>query len=169
MKKLLLIIIVLLVTASVSAQFRQKGSGVTLDASLLNVAEMTITSNFILNPNFSLGIGTGVSYFAQRIEYFMNSQGEDDSFRYGGHFVPIYIEAKWYMLQTKITPYLQLRVGSDYSINNPAFGYYLSPSVGVHFGRFLVGASYNFQQFWPSGKDFNYYLGAWHFRLGWQF
>lgn len=71
--------------------------------------------------------------------------------------VPVYAEARGFLLAKKITPYYGLKVGYAFALRNEAEwltdaqgGFGFSPEVGVRFGgravSFFIGAEYKWQQ-----------------------
>lgn len=100
-------------------------------------------SGYQINRLIGLGLGFGIDNyevsFAKRV-------------------VPLYLEARGYLLKKNISPYYSMNMGwgfplkqDNFGVNETAGGMYINPSIGVRFGgkktsNFILDAGYKYQR-----------------------
>lgn len=117
--------------------------------------ETGLYNTFSIFLNFSQSGGIGVHYsighkFSRLLGVGIGTGIESHDLNRVRDIIPLYVEARGYFFQKKITPYYALKIGYGFALNsipNGVFdtkgGFHFSPELGVRFG----------------GKSVNYYLG----------
>ena len=85
--------------------------------------EMTMSHGYQVVPWFYVGLGVGIHYW------------EDMDF---GN-IPLFADFRADFLESSVTPFLDLKIGYAFGLNDNDNGFYCNPSVGV---RFAVSSSY---------------------------
>ena len=106
-----------------------------LNVSILGGAGISHVMGYRYNRMLGIGLGIGI---------------ETNDFTAYRNIVPVFVEARGFLLPQKITPYYALKLGYGFGMKNEANGtldakggIHISPEVGVRFG----------------GGDVSYYLG----------
>ncbi|MDQ3016162.1 MAG: hypothetical protein M3R25_05510 [Bacteroidota bacterium] len=105
------------------------------------------------NRLLGVGVGTGV---------------ETHDFDFVRRFIPVYVEARGFLLPKKISPYYALKIGWGFALKDDVSGtvaakggFHFSPEVGVRFGAgevsYYLGLEYKLQNgsFTWNGWDFS--------------
>jgi len=114
--------------------------------------KLNIVSSYQINPNFSLGLGTGLRF------YFDESAA----------VVPVFVDFRTNLINKGISPYFLLDVGYSFDATEglEGLGFMLNPAIGVSFkvsdnNAMNIGLSYEMQKmdFYYSGYH-NYYTSS---------
>ena len=116
------------------------------------------TSGFI---NFSFQGGAGVHHamgyrFNRLLGVGLGTGIETHDFDFKRNFIPVYAEARGFLLPKKITPYYALKIGYGFALKDEINGtvaakggFHFSPEVGVRFGAgevsYYLGLEYKLQ------------------------
>ncbi|MEO8761665.1 MAG: hypothetical protein ABI388_09560, partial [Bacteroidia bacterium] len=105
-------------------------------------------NGYLFNPNFSLGLGVGLDIYNYKA------------------FMPIFIDARYYFFQEKVTPYAAIGAGCALNIDNSYRpDIFINPSIGIRFqllkkNAFNVGMGYRYQGSLYNPSYFNLKLGV---------
>lgn len=151
MNKTLLTLVLIVTAFTASAQYRQKGLNHNLDISSNGTGLLFLSgeghlsfsgraiysATYQLNPYFSVGGGIGYEYEGtiQNI-----STPSNTYVRFGGSYIPIFFDLKWYMFKSRITPFVQIKTGGMIGFDQNS-GVFVTPVVGVNLGHFVLGLS----------------------------
>ena len=142
MKKLLLIIGVLMVSANVFAQ-KQQGYEKTIEGfAHIGMEEVSNTSfgiaiinGYRLNEQIFIGLGVGIGY-ANEV-WSVEKEGDYTNVKKGESYpVPIFVNGKYSLSNNKIAPYMSVNVGYTLDINEyikDAPGLMIEPAFGFDF------------------------------------
>lgn len=96
---------------------------------------------------FSVGLGLGLDWYRGLYADYWKEKGKADR---GELAMPIYLNVKGYLpVNETVVPYLTFDIGYGIGITEGLDGFgglYLTPGVGIRFGRFKVEAGFNVQQ-----------------------
>ena len=96
---------------------------------------------------FSTGLGVGLDWYRGLYADYWESQGKVDS---GELVMPLYLNVKGYLpINTNVSPYLTFDVGYGAGVTEGVKGFgglYLTPGVGVCFGKIKAEIGFNIQQ-----------------------
>ena len=87
--------------------------------------EMTMSHGYQVVPWFYVGLGVGIHYWT------------DEDMDFGN--IPLFADFRADFLESSVTPFLDLKIGYAFGLNDNGNGFYCNPSVGV---RFAVSSSY---------------------------
>lgn len=85
------------------------------------LASFNTTHGFQFNPHFFGGVGAGATYFQE-------IAGNDSDF-----YIPFYADFRYSILKSRITPFVDLKIGGAYSTNESEIQTYGSGFLGCHF------------------------------------
>lgn len=172
MKKVVLML-ALLMGIAVSAQAVKPGYHGNVEAGYLfgmgdfdgsSMYEISTTHGWNFNSHLFAGIGVTAQVYTWEDGY-----GDETKFN-----LPVFAQAKYVILNGKISPFVDARVG--YSVAGEFTGFYVQPAIGCRFGlgeRFglNVAIGYTYMktgyQFIKSGDDLN--LTGISARVGFEF
>ena len=87
--------------------------------------EMTMSHGYQVVPWFYVGLGVGIHYWTDEDMHFGN--------------IPLFADFRADFLESSVTPFLDLKIGYAFGLNDNGNGFYCNPSVGV---RFAMSSSY---------------------------
>lgn len=123
MKKIFLLLAAVALIGTVRAQSGERftfsttvGTGVALSAPKCAPFEWQVLGHYSLSPRFSVGIGTGLSFYEETL-------------------IPLFADVKFTILKPrKFTPYLECGAGYGFAPGRDANGgIFLNPSAGVQY------------------------------------
>ncbi len=137
MKKLTLLVVALVATLSLSAQQREWR---TISASTcIAQSSLSFTNGKQYTPHLYFGFGSGIDYFVPvNINVNDIGTGESMSFRLGGLSIPVFMDGKWRLFDTWISPSLRCRAGAMLNVRIPGAGGFVQPELGVDISRYFT-------------------------------
>lgn len=129
----------------------------------------TLGVGYQISPHWYVGVGVGANFTS-----------ED----YGGAFMPLYAQGRYYLSKKKRSFFIDYKVGGSFGIGldykdsgqgDFKTGVYVSPSIGYSFGSFELALQYIGQAF-SVEYDYSYHAGTYDYTidhvglsLGWKF
>ncbi len=154
MKKLFCLFVAVVVSSCVFAKTPIKyhgevDAGYSLGVGLLAIDRVGVYTiqGISVGKYFSTGVGLGA-------EYVVSNFSDDDFYL----MTPIYLNAKGYWPVTdRFSPYVSLDAGVSLGITDEVAydGIYLTPAVGVKFGRLKAQLGYNLLRLSDDNWDYN--------------
>lgn len=96
---------------------------------------------------FSVGLGFGLDWYRGLYPEYWEKQGKPDM---GELAMPIFLNMKGYLpVNEKIAPYLTFDIGYGIGLTQGLEGFgglYLTPGIGIKFGKFKAEVGFNMQQ-----------------------
>ena len=164
MKKIIILLVALMVTFNLSAQ-QKKWRTINVNTCVLNTT-VTFTNGTQYGDHIFLGLGMGVDHLTP-----INITLENTTYSIGGYSVPIFMDGKWRLFDTWLSPSLRVRIGAMYNFDMVGAGVFAYPEIGLDISRRLtlsVG--------WNGQMMYSMYYGAWYdvsaqpcFGLSWKF
>ena len=109
--------------------------------------EMTMSHGYQVVPWFYVGLGVGIHSYIYFLDvadaWFYVGLGvgihywTDEDMDFGN--IPLFADFRADFLESSVTPFLDLKIGYAFGLNDNGNGFYCNPSVGV---RFAVSSSY---------------------------
>lgn len=136
MKRMLLLVVALLATLTLSAQLPWR----TINAStcLLHTS-VTFTNGKQFTPNFFAGYGMGVENTTVfNFNFHDKATGETTTVSVGGVGVPLFVDGKWRVFDTWISPSIRCRAGAMFNLKMMGAGGFVHPEVGLDISRYFT-------------------------------
>lgn len=130
MKKLSLLVAVLLVATTLSAQ-QNKWRTISASSCAVN-SQFSFTNGRQYSDHLFFGFGVGIDKTAV-----MNMTINGTDYSVGGLAIPIFADGKWRVFDTWISPSVRLRAGAIFNANMPGVGVFATPEIGLDISRYF--------------------------------
>ena len=106
---------------------------VTLLATTNNIFHINSSHGYNLGSGFYLGGGAG-----------FGAEWSAEGFSGVPHYVPsLFVDARWSMLNTKVSPFVDVKATQYIDLAEEATNYGLTPTIGLDINHFSLGVGYS--------------------------
>lgn len=131
MKKIIILLVALMATFNLSAQQR-KWRTINVNTCVLNTT-VSFTNGTQYGDHLFLGLGMGVDYYTP-IDITVNNT----TYGVGGYSVPIFVDGKWRLFGSWLSPSLRVRTGAIFNFRMAGAGLFAYPEIGFDISRRLT-------------------------------
>ena len=157
MKKIFMMMVALL--GIVSATMAQSNTNPHFDKGYNADVTLLATTNNIFHINSSHGYNLGSGFYLGGGAGF-GAEWSAEGFSGVPHYVPsLFVDARWSMLNTKVSPFVDVKATQYIDLAEEATNYGLTPTIGLDINHFSLGVGYSLR-----GTK-----SAWQLALGFSF